>query len=87
MKYIVMCNKVILLLFLLIPIFSKAQQSDMYCKGFTVGFYDGYCYLKFPCYKPTLPDCPNIRHNDSIYYVDGYKVGFHKGRVKSVMSK
>jgi len=81
-------NKTIitLLLFLSLTISVKAQQDDMYCKGFTVGFYDGYCYSQFPCYKPDLLPCPEKPNNNSTY-VDGYKIGFHRGRIESIMNK
>lgn len=67
-----------LLLILLIPLYSFAQDYTTYKNGFDNGFKNGYCYGEnYGCISP-IPPIPPTDYN--MNYQTGYNNGFNAGR-------
>lgn len=72
--------KTILTLLIFLSFTTTYAQTD-FCKGWNVGFKEGYCYGTYGCTAPVTPPCPvpNIGNEN---YKGGYNQGFVAGKSK-----
>lgn len=59
---------------------EKTIVTTNYCRGFSDGYKEGYCYDRFGCIAPIPPVCPILEIGESQdSYKDGYNRGFKTG--------
>lgn len=58
---------------------TNKLQNSSYCKGWSVGYTEGWCYPQYNCIAPIVPICPIPKVNQNTYQ-DGYNRGFIKGQ-------
>jgi len=57
--------------------------ESRFCRGFEMGYIEGWCYEKYACMEPLVPMCPMPTMNeDSDSFSDGYNKGFLLGLAK-----
>lgn len=61
----------------------NTEIMNDYCKGWSDGYQDGYCYNKVGCIPPIPPICPIRGVNEGTGYKAGYQRGFKAGNLKN----
>lgn len=72
----------------LLAVSSNAlSDNNGFCKGYDVGYKDGWCNDEQFCSKPFSPACPFRNYDEQNTFKDGYQRGFADGVIAKERSK